>query len=221
VVFQNRDDRDYFVQERLAAEEKSMLIRSSGVDTEYFCPDRHWDGEKVVVLMIARAIWHKGIREYYEAAEMLRTEAPAVECRLVGGTDPGNPSCADPGYLSSGAVEWRGYRREVRPEIAEADIVVLPSYREGVPRTLLEAASMGKPIVTTEVPGCREVVEEGTNGLLVPPRNSKALADAIARLAKDPAMRERMGKAGRQKALEEFSIERVVGAYLDLYGAGV
>ncbi|WP_457608486.1 glycosyltransferase family 4 protein [Nitratifractor sp.] len=222
VVFQNSDDLEYFLARGLLRPEQGVVIRSSGVDTERFRPKpAPTEGEEIVVLMVARAIWHKGIREYYRAAELVREHIPGIRFRLVGGTDPGNPSCADEGFLSSGAVEWRGYREEVASEIADADLVVLPSYREGVPRTLLEAAAMERPIVTTDVPGCREAVEHGVNGLLVPPRDSRALADAIVGLAKDPSLRRKMGAAGRQKALKEFSVDRVVAQYLQLYGSGV
>ncbi|WP_456432134.1 glycosyltransferase family 4 protein [Nitratifractor sp.] len=227
VVFVNRDDPAYMIDKGIVPPEKVTVIRSVGVDTEAFSPERvdrkmlaelkarYVPGDKPVVLMVARAIWHKGVREFYEAAGRLGDRARFI---LVGGIDPGNPSCADAAFLRSGAVEWVGEQQAMREWTALADVYVLPSYREGVPRTLLEAAAMGKPIVATDVVGCREVVEDGRNGLLVPPRDAAALADAIGRLLDDSALRQRMGEASRELAVKEFAIPQIVEQYLRLYG---
>ena len=227
-VFVNRDDPAYMIGRGIIDPAKVTIIRSVGVDTRLFSPDAV-DADAVarlraelspdgrpIVLMVARAIWHKGVAEFYEAAERLREKAAFV---LVGGTDTGNPSCADEGFLRAGSVRWLGERDDIVALTAAADLYVLPSYREGVPRTLLEAASMGKPLVATDVVGCREVVEEGVNGHLVPPRNVPALAEAIDRLIGDATLRRRFGEASRRKALEEFDIDKVVDQYLPLYEA--
>ena len=232
IVFQNGDDLNFFVEGGILPRSKTALIRSSGVDTESFCmksislerldalrqrlslPLAH-----VVVLMVGRAIRHKGVVEYIQAAAMVRDQLSNVDFVLVGGVDEGNPSSVTREYLGSQShIHWLGHRDDIAELTALCDICVLPSYREGVPRSLLEAAAMGKPIVTTDAVGCREVVEDGVNGFLVPVRDAGALAQRIVRLAQDAGLRERMGQAGRLKAVQEFDVRHVVRQYLDLYG---
>lgn len=215
-IFQNNDDMKYFIENNLVQKNKSVLIKSSGIDTEYFKPTHvHRENHEITILMIARAIWHKGIKEYYEAASLLRkTHAKFL---LIGDTDNGNPSCADTAFLKGGNVTWLGHRDDIKEQINKCDIFVLPSYREGVPRTLLEAASMQKPIVTTDAVGCREVVEDGVNGFLVPLKDSKSLAEKIKILLEDSALRADMGQKSRQKAKNEFDINVIVQHYLRLY----
>ncbi len=227
VVFVNSDDPQYMLDRGILTKDKVEIIKSVGIDTKRFAPDAIMDKNeikralglegKTVVLMVARAIWHKGIREFYEAAEMLAAEDVAFV--LVGDVDRGNPSSANVAFLKQNHVKWLGHRDDIVDLTAIADIYVLPSYREGVPRTLLEAASMGKPIVTTDTMGCREVVDDGINGFLVPVKNSQALASKIARLLADRSLREKMGAESRKKALREFEIEKIVDRYLELYGA--
>ena len=225
-IFVNSDDPEYMIKRGLITPDKVKVIKSVGIDTNEFSPQNvdskrlaKWREElasdgKIVVMMVARAIWHKGIREFYEAAEILGEKANFV---LVGDTDSGNPSCATEDFLRSGKVNWIGRQSDMITLTALSDIYVLPSYREGVPRTLLEAASMAKPIVATDVVGCKEVVDDGVNGFLVPPKNSKELARAIDRLIEDKALREKFGKASRKKAIEEFDIEKIIKQYLPLY----
>jgi len=215
VIFQNQDDMKYFINKGLSEKEKSYLVRSSGIDTEYFAPMQVEKSEKLTVLMIARAIWHKGIREFYEAAEILKDRN--VKFVLVGDIDHGNPSSADEKFLKSGNVEWLGHRDDIKNLIAKSDIFVLPSYREGVPRTLLEAAAMGKPIVTTDTVGCREVVIDGYNGFLVPVRDAESLAKKIDILIKDRDLREKFGRNSRELAVKEFDVKIVVEKYLKIY----
>lgn len=226
-VFVNSDDPEYMIAKGLLARQQVHIIKSVGVDTEHFSPEAvdvlkleslrealHVKG-KTVVLMVARAIWHKGVREFYAAAEALSDEQTLFV--LAGGTDVGNPSSADEAFLRSGKVLWLGQRDDIVELTALCDLYVLPSYREGVPRTLLEAASMGKVIVTTDVVGCREVVIDGQNGLLVPPRDAGALKEAIKTLLRDPSRRAAMGAAGRAKAVAEFDTRAVTAQYLELY----
>lgn len=217
VIFQNSDDMKYFIENNLVAKQKAILIKSSGIDTKLFKPSdtiSHAKNE-IVVLMVARAIWHKGIAEYYKAAEILKNEN--IKFVLIGDTDKGNLSCADADFLNSGNVKWLGHRDDIKEQIELCDIFVLPSYREGVPRTLLEATSLAKPIVTTDTVGCREVVEEGFNGFLVPVADADSLALKIRQLADDKNLRDTMGKNGRIKAINEFDVEIVVKKYLDIY----
>ncbi|WP_419233761.1 N,N'-diacetylbacillosaminyl-diphospho-undecaprenol alpha-1,3-N-acetylgalactosaminyltransferase [Aliarcobacter cryaerophilus] len=220
-IFQNNDDMNYFIDKKLVLKEKAILIKSSGIDTQVFKPIEKEKvaytnkKESTVVLMIARAIWHKGIKEYYEAAKILKNEN--IEFIFIGDTDDGNISCASENFLKNGNVKWLGHRNDIKDQIASCDIFVLPSYREGVPRTLLEASSMGKPIVTTNSVGCKEVVDDGINGFLVPIKDSKNLAEKIKNLANNYELRENMGKASREKALNEFDVKVIVEQYLRLY----
>ena len=220
VIFQNNDDMNYFIEKKLVSKEKAVLIKSSGIDTNKFISklDKNMpnnDNISIKVMMVARAIWHKGIKEYYNAAEILKNAN--IEFILIGDTDPGNLSCANEDYLNSGSVKWLGHRDDIKEQIEKCDIFVLPSYREGVPRTLLEATSMSKPIVTTDTVGCREVVDDGANGFLVPVKNSVILAEKIKQLSDDENLRDTMGKNGRIKALKEFDIGIVVKKYLEVY----
>ena len=216
-IFQNSDDRAYFIQSGLVHEQKAILIKSSGIDTKKFQPssEKRVSNTPIVVLMIARAIWHKGIAEYYGAAEILKDEN--IKFVLIGDTDEGNVSCANEQFLKSGNVTWLGHRDDIKEQIEACDIFVLPSYREGVPRTLLEASSLAKPIVTTNTVGCREVVDDGYNGFLVPVGDKKLLAKRIKELTNNQDLAKSMGKNGRIKAMKEFDITIVVNKYLELY----
>jgi len=228
VIFQNRDDKELFERSGIIKKSKSYLVRSSGVDTTYFysstvniedvkkLEDEFKVKEKKVVLMIARAIWHKGIAEYSKAADILNRDD--VEFLLVGGVDDGNPSNASVSWLNEQkSINWLGERNDIKELIALSDIVVLPSYREGVPRTLLEAASMSKALVATDVPGCREVVEHEKNGLLVELKSSKSLSDAIGKLLNDEKLQDEYATASRKKAIEEFDVKKVVSSYSEIY----
>lgn len=219
-IFQNTDDRQYFIDKELVKKEKAILIKSSGIDTQTFLASsypapRTPHPSPLTILMISRAIWHKGIKEYYEAAEILKNKN--VEFLLIGGTDEGNISCASKSFLNCGNVKWLGHKDDIKEQIEKCDIFVLPSYREGIPRTLLEAASMGKPIVTTNAVGCKEVVDDGINGFLVPVKNSKILAEKINLLVNSSELREKMGKQSRIKVQKEFDINVVVQQYLKVY----
>jgi len=228
VVFVNSDDPEYLVDKGVIKKAQVKIIKSVGIDTEEFNPI-HIKKEtinglkkslnienKIVVLMVARAIWHKGIREYYEAAILL-SMYENVQFILVGDVDEGNPSSANKEFLNSGSVLWLGHRDDVLELTAMSDIYVLPSYREGLPRTLLEASSMAKAIVTTDTVGCREVVEDGKSGFLVPVQNIEALTEKIEYLFMHPDERKIMGEYGRIMVKREFDIVRVVDQYLELY----
>jgi len=217
VIFQNSDDMNYFIRRGLVAKEKAILIKSSGIDTDKFAPNSKFkiQNSKLTILMIARAIWHKGIREFYTMADNLKNLD--VEFILIGDTDNGNPSCADEDFLKNGNVKWLGHRDDIKEQIAKCDIFVLPSYREGVPRTLLEASSMAKPIVTTDTVGCKEVVIDGYNGFLVPLKDTKILTEKVKELIFNKKLRETMGKNGRIITLKEFDVRIVVKKYVQIY----
>ncbi len=216
-IFQNSDDMKYFIDKKLVNKKKAILIKSSGIDTNIFKPKEYKrdENKEVIVLMIARAIWHKGIKEYYEAANILKNEK--IRFVLIGDTDEGNLSCANEEFLNSGNVTWLGHRDDIKKQIELCDIFVLPSYREGVPRTLLEASSLSKPIVTTNTVGCREVVDDGINGFLVPIKDGDTLAIKIKELSDKEDLRDTMGKNGRIKVLKEFDVNIVVKKYLEVY----
>jgi len=228
VVFVNSDDPAYLKSKGVIKENNIKIIKSVGIDTQEFNPKNIKQEDidnlkttlnihnKTIVLMVARAIWHKGVREFYEASELLSIHQN-VQFILVGDVDKGNPSSADENFLNSGNVLWLGHRDDILELTAMSDIYVLPSYREGVPRTLLEATSMAKPIITTNTVGCREVVKNGENGFLVPIKNSKLLAKKIEALLSDVDERKIMGENGRILAIKEFDVKRVVTQYLELY----
>lgn len=224
ILVQNPDDRA-FCQHRLrAAPEQISLIKGSGVDLERFRPSPEPEGPVRVVLP-ARMLWDKGVHEFVEAARILQDRAqrgggPQVVLTLVGGTDLENPSAVPRERLltwkNQGLVEWWGHREDMAEVMAQAHVVCLPSYREGLPKALVEAAAAGRPIVTTDVPGCRDVVTR-RNGLLVEARSGQALAEAIDRLARDSELRSEMGAAGRSLAEEELGIEAVIEQTLEVY----
>lgn len=228
VVFVNSDDPKYLGEKKVITTNKINIIKSVGIDTNEFNPNSVDREEvtalkstlgveyKIIVLMVARAIWHKGVREFYEAATLL-SKNKNVQFILVGDIDEGNPSSIDKAYLEDSDVLWLGHRDDVLLLTAMSDIYVLPSYREGIPRTLLEAASMAKPIITTDTVGCREVVSEDINGYLVPVQDSEILAKRIEYLAIDSDKRKIMGENGRIRAINEFDVKRVVKQYMELY----
>jgi len=229
VIFQNMDDLELFKKYKIIDGNRSVLIKSSGINIEKFSPQNVDKAgiEKLynelcmsqhhppfIITLIARLIWHKGIREFVEAAKILKRKYPDVLFLLVGPIDTGNPTTVSNDYIKEaekkGFIKYIGKRDDIREILYISDVVTLPSYyREGIPKVLLEAMSMGKPIVTTDATGCREVVEEGKNGFLVPVKNSKALAEAIERLIENKELRKRFGKYGREKVLREFD-ERIV-----------
>ena len=220
LIVQNPDDLELLVRERVVGAERTVLIRGSGVDTARFAPALEADGVPLVVLP-ARMLRDKGIFEFVAAAEQLRAAGVAARFALVGDPDPDNPASIPAATLQrwsdGGAVEWWGWRDDMVEVFHQSHIVCLPSYREGLPKALIDAAACGRAIVTCDVPGCREVVREGENGLLVPPRDSAALAAALGRLLGDAKLRQAMGIRGRARAVAEFSIERVIEQTLGLY----
>lgn len=220
VVFQNADDRAAFVDAGLLAPSRAVLLPGgSGVDLARFAPRPEPDGAPVVMLP-ARLLWDKGVGEFVQAARLLRARGVRARFVLVGDTDANRaavPRAQLEAWASEGIVEWWGRSEDMPGTLAAAHLVVLPSYREGCPKVLLEAAACGRAMVTTDVPGCRDVVSSGDEGLLVPARDAGALADAVAALLADPARRARCGARARERAEREFDVARVVDAHLALY----
>ena len=210
VVFQNPDDADEFVRSGCLRDPGKIVITDgSGVDVDAFASAPLPSAP--VVLMVSRLLGNKGVREYAAAAAIVKRERPDVSFRLVGYVDVG-PDGVRPREIEAWqrqGLEYLGPRNDVRPEIRESSLCVLPSYREGTPRAVLEAMSMGRPIVTCDVPGCRETVEDGENGYLVPPRDPALLADRIVRLVSDGDARRRMGERSRAIAVDRYEVGRV------------
>lgn len=222
LILQNSDDLAAFGNSHLVPQTNLRLIRGSGVDTTRFRPVDVRRSRRITrVLLAARLLWDKGVREYVEAARALKAANVPVECLVAGLPDSGNPSSVSAAEVSDwhdrGWITYLGHVDDMPALLNSIDIAVLPSYREGAPRSLIEAASAGLPIVTTDAPGCREVVEHGLNGLLVPVREVAPLAAAIRLLHEDPRQRRAMGEAGRRKVLEELDQDLVFEQTLAVY----
>lgn len=220
IIVQNPEDSLFLTRNGMARADRIALIRGSGVDTRAFAPASEPPGTPVVMLA-SRMLRDKGVPEFAEAARLLRGEGVAARFVLVGAPDPHNPTSVPEAELRSlharCGVEWWGPRIDMPSVLAAASIVCLPTYGEGLPKVLLEAASCGRAIVATDVQGCREIVKNEVNGLLVPPSDARALAAAIGRLLREPALRGRMGAQGRALVEEHFTIESVTRATLSLY----
>ncbi len=222
VIFQNPDDLALFLRHRAVKRDITVMIKGCGVDSREYPYTPEPPGPPLV-LFPARIIGDKGVREFVAAARILKAEGINARFRLLGRTDPDNPTNVTEAdvrvWEAEGVVEWCGFSTEMPVELALAHIVCMPSYREGLPRVLIEAASIGRAVVTTDVPGCREVVHHGDNGLLVPVRDAVALALALRKLIEDPNLRRAMGARGRARVMQEFSAEGFVADSLGVYGA--
>lgn len=219
VMFVNRDDPEYLISRGVIKADKVFVIKGVGIDTREWKNPYTKKSLPLVVTMIARAIRHKGVFEFAAAADTLTREYPDVEFRYIGTPDPGNRFSVDDHFFADHpSITYLGHRNDIKEQLSDTDVFVLPSYREGLPRTSMEALSMALPIVTTDVVGCRETVDHGVNGLIVPPRDPDALTEAIRSLLNDGALRASMGKASRTKAVNEFDIDTIVSKHLEVYG---
>ena len=225
LILQNADDVALFEESGVVSASKIRLIPGSGVDCERFAPPMTKGGDRRTgpprIVLASRMLWDKGVGEFVEAARILKQAGRNLQFVLAGQPDPGNPAAIPAPVLvdwrTAGLVDWRGHVDDMPGLFASADVVVLPSYREGLPKSLIEAAACGRPLVTTDVPGCREVVTDGVDGLLVPVRDAVALARAIARLLDDPSLARRLGETARAKALAEYDERQIVARTLDVY----
>lgn len=221
VIFQNDEDCQQLVDAGVVRRTHAIIIRGAGVDLSKFTPCPEKDGTPMVVLA-SRMLWDKGIGEFIEAARLLKEQGHHATCVLVGRVDEENQRSISSAQLfawqEEGIVSWWGHRDDMPHVFGLAHIVVLPTYYgEGVPKVLLEAAACGKPIVATQMRGCRDIVRNGDNGFLVPPRDASALAQAITTLLRNPSLRQQMGNYGRRLVEEKFSSERVANETLALY----
>ena len=212
VFFQNPDDESFFVDNGIVEPDKVVRVNGSGVNIDYYSMTPHNKGE-VSFLLIARLLKEKGIVEYIEAARKIKTKYPEARFMLVGWSFDDNPTAIGQEQIEEwqkeGIVEIYGETDDVRPYIAKAAVYVLPSYREGTPRTVLEAMAMGRAVITTDVPGCRETVIEGRNGFLVPVKDSGALAEAMENFIENPALVEHMGAESRKIAEDKYDVQKV------------
>ena len=220
VWFLNSDDRATFIDQGLLAHpERAVLLQGEGIDlTQFQFTPLETNKEHFDFLLIGRLLWDKGVGEYVEAARRLKAQYPHARFRVLGPVGTANPSAiprsALDNWIKEGTIEWLGETSDVRPYIAQADCVVLPSYREGMPRTLLEASAMGRPIVASRVPGCQDVVEDGVTGLLCTARSADQLAIAMARMLEMTVeQRSLMGSAGCERMQGKFDERAIVALY--------
>jgi len=222
VIFQNKDDEATMINAGLVSKENARLIKGSGVNLADYPMAEVPDSDQIRVVMAARLLRAKGVHEFVKAARIVRTKLCNVHFTLVGEPDPGNPSSISKQEFAllrqESLVEVMGFREDIPQIFSNAHIVVLPSYYgEGLPKVLIEAAACGRPIITTDHPGCRDAVVPDITGLLVPIRDAVALAEAIENLAKDAERREKMGAAAHAFAEQNFSIERVIEQHMSIY----
>lgn len=220
VIVQNNDDLAQLISLGIVKMEQCSLIPGSGISLQEYAFVPEPEGSPVVVFA-ARLLRDKGIVEFVEAAQILRDRGVEARFKVVGSPDPNNPTSVSDQQIAqwkeAGVVEFAGRSDNVAKEFQSANIVALPSYREGMPRTLLEASSCGRAIVTTDVPGCREAIVNNETGLLVPARDARALAEALAVLVQDADLRKKMGAAGRKLAEQRYDIRHVVDVHLNIY----
>lgn len=217
--FQNQDDLDFFLRDDLVPAKSAGLIHGSGIDTDHFSPLETSEGNSGIFLFIGRLLYDKGIREFFGAAKALGDRYKGVEFHVLGAIDYDNPSAIRANELdevvASGNIVYHGEVKDTRPYIAKATAVVLPSYREGLPRVMLEGMAMAKPLIATDVPGCRETIVDGQNGYLVAVKHSESLAKGMEKiLSLTKEERQKMGRLGRKLAEEKFAQEKIVAKYL-------
>jgi len=223
-IFQNSSDHEIFLKNGWVDPEKSHIVVGSGVDPERFVNGRVPKSSTApVILMAARLVWMKGISEYIEAAKEVKTKFPNARFLLAGAPDPIHPDSIPDEWINArvkeGVIEYLGYVDHPEKLLQTVSVCVLPSYREGLPRILLEAAACEVPVVTTDVPGCRETVRNGETGILVPVRDGRALAHAIEELLKDPGKARKMGERGRQFIQDQFDVRGIAQKYIAIYSS--
>ena len=222
VIFQNPDDRAVFIRKKIISGDQTAVIKGSGVDLSVYRPSPEPEGLPIVILA-SRMLWDKGVAQFVEAARVLKSEGVQARFALAGEPDPDNPAAIPQEQLEvwheSGEIEWWGLQdpKSMPGVLARSHIVCLPSYREGIPRILIEAAASGRPIVTTDAPGCRELVRPGVNGIIVPSRDTASLAGALRFLIEHPEARVAMGANNREVAVQEYSQELVISQFVAVY----
>lgn len=221
VIFQNPEDKRLMIQNKVISEKQAILLRGSGVSLKKYPYRPEPDGIPVIAFA-SRLLRDKGVGEFVRAAHILQARGIKARFWLIGDVDPDNPASVSREMLDAwrkkNVVEIMGYRTDIPELFANSNIIALPSYYgEGLPKVLLEAAACGRAVITTSHPGCRDAIEPGRTGLLVPVRDAEALADAVQKLIENPELRKSMGQAGRTLAEREFAIEKIVDAHLEIY----
>ena len=221
--FANEHDRNFFVSHKLTKAEKTAVIPGSGVDTDFFKSKNFpIDRKNTTFLLVGRMLQTKGVREFAEAARQVKHKYPKTRFLLLGMIEEGNPLSINSYELdrwqSEGVVEYLGMKNDVRASIEEADVIVLPSYSEGISRSLLEAISMSRPVIATDIPGCQEVVFNGVNGFIVPVRDVNALVETMEKFIFNPRLKITMGIEGRKLAVEKFDVREVNETILASWG---
>ncbi|MFO7980419.1 MAG: glycosyltransferase family 4 protein [Candidatus Aminicenantes bacterium] len=216
MIFQNIDDLNFFVKRKLINPKQTHLICGSGINTKLYSLNKYPQDNipaDIIFTLVARMLWDKGISEFVKAAQLVNKKNPHTRFLLIGDPDRGNPTSIPVSWLKNlqnlNYIKWIKHTDDIKPYLAKSSVIVLPSYREGAPRSLIEAASMSKPIIAADVPGCREIVKSNVNGLLVPKKNITLLAKAMLTLADNPSQRRKMGLASREIALKCFD-ERLI-----------
>jgi glycosyltransferase involved in cell wall biosynthesis len=221
LILQNSEDADLLLAAGVIGRDRLRLIRGAGVDTTRFDARVEPANEVPLVMLPARMLWDKGVRDFVSCATDFRRRGVRARFVLVGERDEQNPECVPQWQLNqwveSGAVEWWGRREDMPAAFAEASLICFPSYHEGLPKALLEAASCERAIVAYDIAGCREAVEDGVTGILVPLRDETALAAAVASLLADPERRRSMGKSGRELVVRKFTAERIAAETLGVW----
>lgn len=221
IIFQNQDDKNLLLYWLNLEENKAALIRGSGVDLQEYTYSNENLTQVPVVVLASRLLKDKGVVEFVDAASELSRNNTASEFWLVGDVDLGNVNTVTEAQLiewqNAGIIRWIGFNSHIAKLFQQVNLVVLPSYREGLPKVLIEAAACGRAVITTDVPGCRDAITPGVTGLLVPKKDSHALAEAIDQLLSDTKLRTQMGRAGRHLAENEFDVNRVVQQHLQIY----
>ena len=222
VIFLNKEDQAYFFEQSLIKEDQAVLIAGSGVNVKRFSPAAmNVSTDSPLVVLVSRMLYDKGVAEFVEAARILKGKNIKGRFALVGNIDTGNPAAIPlkviEGWQEKGWIEWWGWRDKMWEVYQQADIACLPSYREGLPKMLIEAGACGLPLVTTDIPGCRDVVQDGKNGLLVQPRDVDSLADALEKLLLDETLRKTLGKCSREIVEKQFSAETVIRKTIFVY----
>jgi glycosyltransferase involved in cell wall biosynthesis len=221
VIVQNREHGEFVGARGWVRPADIRLLPGSGVDMRRFVPRGARERSRVRVVLVARLLYSKGVADFVEAARMLKARGVDANAVLVGEPDRDNPASIPLSVLqrwhAEGVIEYAGRQAEMTAVYADADIACLPTYTEGMPKSLVEAAACGLPIVTTDWPGCRDLVADGENGILVPIKDPRALADALEKLARDPSLRAEMGRNGRARVERDFAVETITRKTLELY----
>ncbi len=215
VIFENNDDRIFFIEEKIIKEKNAISVKGCGININYFSPQKITkNNHHVVFLFIGRLLSHKGIREFIEAAKIVQAENKKCKFIVAGDIDEDNPATISKlelnKWINEGIIEYKGFLHDIREVIQEADCIVLPSYREAIARALQEGMAMAKPVISTDVAGCREAVENNINGFLVPVKTIQPLADAMIRFSQlSEEEKNKMGERGRKKVVKEFD-EKII-----------